>query len=69
MREHSATFKIGTWKEGAFTPLAGKVTDENGEVKLVFTELGEYLINGAGRCGKRPASACLPRYLRRCAKR
>ena len=40
--------RIGTWKEGAFTPLAGKLTDENGEVKLVFTELGEYLLTAQG---------------------
>ena len=40
--------QIGTWKEGAFTPLTGKMTDENGEVKLVFTELGEYLLTAQG---------------------
>lgn len=26
--------QIGTWKEGVFTPLTGKVTDENGEVNF-----------------------------------
>ena len=40
--------QIGTWKEGVFTPLTGKVTDKNGEVKLVFTELGEYLLTAQG---------------------
>ena len=40
--------QIGTWKKGAFTPLTGKVTDENGEVKLVFTELGDYMITAQG---------------------
>lgn len=43
-----AGIAIGTWKDGKFEALEGKVTDENGKVTLNLTEAGMYLITAQG---------------------
>ena len=39
--------QIGTWENGSFQSLEGKMTDENGSVSLVFP-IGEYLVTAQG---------------------
>ena len=43
-----AGLTAGTWSDGAFTPLEGKVTDAEGRVRLSFDEPGTYVVSAAG---------------------
>lgn len=43
-----AGIAIGTWKDGKFEALEGKVTDENGKVTLTYPEAGTYLVTAQG---------------------
>lgn len=39
---------IGTWNNGVFTPLEGKITNDKGQVTLSFAETGTYIISASG---------------------
>lgn len=43
-----AGIAIGTWKDGKFVAMEGKVTDQNGKVTLTFPEAGTYMITAQG---------------------
>ena len=40
--------QIGTWKDGKFTAIKGKVTGEDGTVSLAFDEPGSYVVSASG---------------------
>ena len=40
--------QLGTWKDGAFTPLEGAVTDADGNATVSFDEAGTYVLTATG---------------------
>ena len=44
----AAGVPVGTWTDGSFTALEGKITDENGQVTLSFADAGTYLVTANG---------------------
>ena len=43
-----AGLTVGTWKDGVFNELEGKITDADGKVELTFDEMGTYVISADG---------------------
>lgn len=53
---NAAKLKVGTWKDGKFKAIKGKVTGKDGKVTLSFDKAGTYYISASGKVKNNNAS-------------